>query len=111
MWGVVSGGGVWRREGGAPGAACVWGVVPGGGVWRQEGGAPGSSPCLSLALPESGLGCRGNIEALIFLACVLAPGFPFLIFHFQSRFPGWGQGFQAQLGLLCVYTHLLHSWA
>lgn len=58
----------------------MWGVVPGGGVWRREGGAPGSvvrAPCLSLALPESGLGCRGNIEALIFLAWVLAPGFPF----------------------------------
>ena len=92
----------------------MWGVVPGGGVWRREGGAQGSvvrTPFLSLALPESGLGCRGNIEALIFLAWVLAPGFPFLIFHFQSRFPGWGRGFQAQLGLLCVYTHLLHSWA
>lgn len=33
---------------------------------------------LSSVLPKSGLGCHGNVEALIFLAqCTLFPAFPF----------------------------------
>ena len=86
------------------------GGVPEGCVWRWKDGAPGfcseSSLPLSLVLPESGLGCRGNIEALIFLA--LCGGSWFSIS--RADFIVGGKGFRLSLDCCAVIGHLLHSW-
>lgn len=57
--------GKWGSQGFVVAALCYW---------------------LNLVLPKSGLGCHGNLVALLFVAwCALFSGFPL-----QDRFPSWG---------------------
>ena len=60
---------------------------------REAQGFVAAAVCLwlSLVLPKSGLGCHGNLVALIFSAwCALFPGF-----HLQNGFPSWR---------MCIYA-------